>query len=448
MSSGPLFGKMLLFALPLVASGVLQLLFSAADLVVVGRFSADPYAQGSIGATASLNNLFINFAIGISIGANVVVARFFGAKDDNGVSKATHTAMIVGALLGVIFGLAGVIFARPILTIMKTPPENINESVLYITIIFIGMPVTLIYNFGSAVLRAIGDTARPLIFLVIAGVTNFCLNLFFVIVCHMSVEGVALATILSQCVSAALVVICLVRSKGATKLMFRNLRIDKNIFFAMLRIGFPAGLQSVIFAFSNVLIQSSINYFGSIAMNGNTIAGSVEGFVYTAMNAIYQTNLSVSSQNYGAGKLDRMRRSLWYSLIIVTVVGLVLGISGTLLGNEILGIYAPGKTNDIKYGMLRLSIIMPSYFLCGVMEVLTGSMRAYNYGFLPMIVSLIGACGFRIVWIYTIFEHYKSLEMLYVSYPISWLLTSMAHAVCLIIVTQKVRKHMASKQMQ
>lgn len=446
MSSGPLFGKMLLFALPLVASGVLQLLFSAADLVVVGRFSSDPFAQGSIGATASLNNLFINFAIGISIGANVVVARFYGAKNDKGVSKATHTAMLVGAMLGVIFGLAGVICARPILTLMDTPAENLEEAVLYITIIFIGMPVTLIYNFGSAVLRAMGDTARPLLFLTVAGVTNFFLNLFFVIVCHMSVEGVALATIISQCISAALVVICLMRSKGANKLTLRNLRIDKNCFASMLKIGFPAGLQSVIFAFSNVLIQSSINYFGSIAMNGNTIASSVEGFVYTAMNAIYQTNLSVSSQNYGAGKLDRMRKSLWYSLIIVSVIGLVLGISGTLLGNQILGIYAPGKPNDIKYGMLRLGIIMPSYFLCGVMEVLTGSMRAYNYGFLPMIVSLIGACGFRILWIYTIFEQYKTLEMLYVSYPISWLLTSLAHGVCLIIVTRKVRRLMSQPQ--
>lgn len=446
MSSGPLFGKMLLFALPLVASGVLQLLFSAADLVVVGRFSSDPFAQGSIGATASLNNLFINFAIGISIGANVVVARFYGAKNDKGVSKATHTAMLVGAMLGVIFGLAGVICARPILTLMDTPAENLEEAVLYITIIFIGMPVTLIYNFGSAVLRAMGDTARPLLFLTVAGVTNFFLNLFFVIVCRMSVEGVALATIISQCISAALVVICLMRSKGANKLTLRNLRIDKNCFLSMLKIGFPAGLQSVIFAFSNVLIQSSINYFGSIAMNGNTIASSVEGFVYTAMNAIYQTNLSVSSQNYGAGKLDRMRKSLWYSLIIVSVIGLVLGISGTLLGNQILGIYAPGKPNDIKYGMLRLGIIMPSYFLCGVMEVLTGSMRAYNYGFLPMIVSLIGACGFRILWIYTIFEQYKTLEMLYVSYPISWLLTSLAHGVCLIIVTRKVRHLMSQPQ--
>lgn len=443
MSSGHLFGKMLLFALPLVASGVLQLLFSAADLVVVGRYSSDPYAQGSIGVTSSLNNLFINFAIGISIGANVVVARFFGAHNDKGVSRATHTAMIVGAMLGLIFGLAGVIFARPILTAMDTPARNLDEAVLYISIIFIGMPVTLIYNFGSAVLRAVGDTARPLIFLTVAGITNFGLNLFFVIVCNMSVEGVALATVLSQCVSAALVVLCLMRSKGAIRLSFRNLRIDKNIFWSMLKIGFPAGLQSVIFAFSNLLIQSSINYFGSIAMNGNTIAGSVEGFVYTAMNAIYQTNLSVSSQNYGAGKTDRMRKSLWYSLIIVTVVGLTLGITGTVLGNRILGIYAPGKPDDIKYGMLRLGIIMPSYFLCGVMEVLTGSMRAYNYGFLPMIVSLIGACGFRILWIYTVFEQYKTLEMLYVSYPISWFLTSLAHAICLIIVTRKVRRHMS-----
>lgn len=440
MCNGPLFGKLLMFALPLMASGLLQLLFNAADLVVIGRYSSDRYALAAIGATSSLINFFVNFAIGISVGANVVVARFYGASMDKEVKKTVHTAMLTGLILGVFFGTMGFVFSKSILELMETPSNIIDASVLYVRIYFIGMPAAMVYNFGSAVLRAVGDTKRPLLFLSAAGIINVVLNLFFVCNVGMSVEGVAIATTISQCLSATLVVICLMRTKESFGLRLKEMKIDIRILGTILRIGVPAGLQSVVFSLSNMLIQSSVNSFGADAINGNTASGNIEGFVYVAMNALYHTNLSVSSQNYGAGNMKRMRKTLFYCLGIVTIVGVVFGGLGTLFGNQLINIYRPGDELAAEYGMIRMRIIMLSYFTCGVMEVLCGSLRAYGYGLLPMIVSLIGACGFRIFWIYTAFAKYTSLECLYASYPLSWVLTITAHAVCLAIVASKVKK--------
>lgn len=440
MCNGPLFGKLLLFAMPLMASGLLQLLFNAADLVVIGRYSPDKYALAAIGATSSLVNFFVNFAIGISVGANVVVARFYGASMEKEVKKAVHTSMLTGLILGVLFGALGFIFSKPILELMDTPANVIGGSILYVRIYFIGMPAAMIYNFGSAVLRAAGDTKRPLWFLSAAGILNVCLNLLFVLGMGMSVEGVAIATTISQCLSAALVVICLMRTKESFGLEIKELKIDMKILGTIMKIGVPAGLQSVIFSLSNMLIQSSVNSFGPDAINGNTASGNIEGFVYVAMNALYHTNLSVSSQNYGAGKIKRMNKTLYYCLGIVAVVGIVLGGLGTLFGRFLINIYRPGDVLAADFGMIRMKIIMLTYCTCGIMEVLCGSLRAYGYGLLPMIVSLIGACGFRIFWIYTAFAHTHTLECLYSSYPLSWVLTITAHAVCLMIVSSKIKK--------
>lgn len=433
MCNGPLFSKLLLFAIPLIASSILQLLFNAADLVVVGRYSTDQYALGAIGATSALINLFVNFCIGISVGANVVVARYYGAGKKDGVHDAVHTSMLAGTILGFVFGIAGILASRTLLTWMGTPDYIIDSSVLYVSIYFAGMPAMMIFNFGSAILRAVGDTRRPLIFLLISGVVNCILNLIFVLVFKMSVEGVGLATTISQCLSAFLVFMCLIRTSDSYKLIIKDLHIDWKIFSTMLKIGLPAGLQSVIFAASNMLIQSSVNFFGGDAMNGNTACGNIEGFVYTSMNAVYQTNLSFSSQNYGAGNYKRMTKTLVYCLAIVTFIGLLMGNLGTLFGEQLLRIYKPDPLS-IQYGMIRMHVIMVTYCLCGIMEVLCGSLRAYGYGFLPMVVSLLGACVFRVIWIYTVFTKWHTLTCLYASYPISWILTITAHAICLIIV--------------
>lgn len=444
MCNGPLFSKLLLFAIPLIASSLLQLLFNAADLIVVGNFSTDQYALGAIGATGALINLFVNFCIGISTGANVVVARYYGAGQNKEIHDAVHTSILAGIILGFVFGLAGVFSNRILLAIMATPDYLIDSSSLYVTIIFIGMPATMLFNFGSAVLRAVGDTRRPLIFLVISGIVNVILNMIFVLVFSMSVEGVALATVLSQCLSAFLVILCLLRSTDSYCLVLKDLRINKRMFANILSIGFPAGLQSVVFAASNMLIQSSINFFGGDAMNGSTACSNIEGFVYTSMNAVYQTNLSFSSQNYGAGNYKRMNKSLFYCLLIVTTMGLLMGNVGTFFGESLLRIYKNDPLS-IKYGMIRMNVIMRTYCLCGIMEVLCGSLRARGYGFLPMIVSLIGSCGFRIIWIYTAFAHFHTLTCLYASYPLSWLLTICGHIVSLIIVIQIHKKKQQTK---
>lgn len=440
MCTGPLLPKILIFTLPLILSGILQLLFNAADVVVVGRFAGNE-SLAAVGSTSSLTNLLVNLFIGLSVGVNVLVARYYGGKKEEEVSSTVHTAVIISVAGGIFLAILGFVASRPMLQMMDTPDDVINLSVLYMRIYFMGMPVMLLYNFGSAVLRAIGDTRRPLYYLIIAGVINVGLNLWFVIGFQMGVAGVAFATVISQCVSAGLIVRCLINSDGCFKLSLNKLHMDWDKLGRIVRIGLPAGIQGSLFSISNVLIQSSVNSFGSVAMAGNTAGSNVEGFVYTSMNAVHQTAVSFTGQNLGGKKFERINRILVECLIIVTVIGLVMGNGAVFFGQQILGLYS-GDQEVVLYGIKRMSIICTTYCLCGIMDVMVGSIRGLGYAVMPMIVSLMGACVFRIIWIYTIFQWNRTLETLYISYPISWALTAVVHVICFIIVRKRIEKKM------
>lgn len=436
MCNGPLFGKMLIFTLPLMLSGILQLLFNAADVIVVGRFAGNE-ALAAVGSTGALTNLLVNLFIGLSVGANVLVARYYGAKAQDEVSQTVHTSVMISLLGGVFLAIIGIALARPLLLLMDTPENVIEHSVFYMRIYFLGMPVMLLFNFGSAILRAIGDTRRPLFYLIVAGVINVCLNLWFVIWFHMGVAGVALATVLAQCVSTALILRCLLQSEGCFRLQINKLRIDWDKFRKIAAIGLPAGIQGSLFSISNVLIQSSVNSFGAIAMAGNTAGANVEGFVYTAMNSVHQTAVSFTSQNLGGRRYERINKILAECLLFVTVIGLVMGNGAVLLGEQLLGLYSPDQ-EVITYGLQRMAVICTTYCLCGIMDVMVGSIRGLGYAVMPMIVSLLGACVFRVVWICTVFQWDRTLHTLYLSYPVSWTLTALVHVICYIIVRKRL----------
>lgn len=441
MCHGALFKKLIYFAIPLILSSVLQLLFNAADIIVVGRFSG-AHALAAVGSTSSLINLLVNLFMGISIGANVLLGRYYGAGQYDDASKTVHTAMITAMVGGTLLIAVGIFFAAPLLEMMGTPSDVIALSTLYMRIYFLGMPAFAIYNFGAALLRALGDTKRPLYFLSFSGAINVLFNLFFVIVLHMGVAGVAFATILSEMISAGLILWCLHGSEGVLQVRLRELHFDRDKFIEMLRIGLPAGLQGVVFNISNVLIQSSVNSFGSLVMAGNTAANNIEGFVYVSMNAIHQTALSFTSQNYGAKQYHRIDRILLECLAIVTVVGLLFGGGAYLFGSILLSVYSTDPI-VIQYGLNRLSIICTTYFLCGIMDVCVGSLRGLGYAIMPMIVSLSGACLLRVIWIFTIFQMFHTQFSLYISYPITWIVTAMTHIICYLVVRKKWQNGMA-----
>lgn len=436
MCHGPLLGKIFLFALPLMLSGILQLLFNAVDIVVVGRYVGNE-ALAAVGSTSSLINLLTNVFVGLSVGCNVLVARHFAAKEASDVSETVHTSILLSLICGTILCAMGLLLAKPLLTLMGTPSEVLDQSALYMKIYFIGMPVMMLYNFGSSILRAIGDTKRPLYFLAIAGLINVILNLCFVIIFKMAVAGVALATVISQFISALLIVRCLSHQDNSCRLKFIHLRLHKDKLLKIIQIGLPAGIQGAIFSMSNVLIQSSVNSFGSIAMAGNTTSANIEGFIYTSMNAFHQTALSFTSQNLGAKKYERLGKILAICLILVTLTGLGMGLTTVCFGKQLLGIYS-SNPNVIQYGLSRMQVICLSYFTCGLMDVMVGSLRGLGYSIMPMIVSLLGACGLRILWVFTIFVWHRSLFILYMSYPISWVITFSAHIICYWIVRKKV----------
>ena len=438
MCEGPLAGKIVLYTVPLILSSMLQLLFNAVDTVVVGRYCGSD-SLAAVGSTASLVNLLMNVFIGLSVGTNVLVARYYGAGRENDVNDTVHTAVLSSIIGGMILAVIGFIFAKPLLILMSSPENVIDLSALYLRIYFIGMPVTLLYNFGSAILRAVGDTRRPLYFLAAAGVINVCLNLVFVIVFNLGVAGVALATIISQAVSAGLVIRCLVMSEGACKLSIAKLGIKKDKFLEMLRYGLPAGVQGTLFSLSNVLIQSSVNSFGAIVMAGNAAAANIEGFVYVSMNAFHHTALSFTSQNYGAGKYERINKAAGWCLFLVTIVGMTVGGLFYLFRVPLLSVYS-SDSEVISYGMVRMMYICLPYFLCGLMDTMVGSLRGLGYSVMPMIVSLLGACAFRILWIKTVFEVYHTLPVLYISYAISWLMTFSVHVLCFVIVRRRIKK--------
>ena len=441
MTHGPILKKLLLFTVPLILSSILQLLFNAADVVVVGRFAQQgDLCLAAVGSTGSLTSLIVNMFVGLSVGTNVVVARAWGSGDHKAMEESVHTSMLVSVVSGVILAVVGVIGARVFLEWMNTPEEVIDLSSLYLRIYFAGMPANMIYNFGSAILRSVGDTRRPLIYLIIAGVLNVILNLFFVIVLHMDVEGVALATIISQAVSAALVVICLMRSEGGLRLTLKKLRIAGNMLKEIARIGLPAGFQGVLFSISNVMIQSSINAFGATVMAGSSAAGNLEGFVYVGMNAFHQAAVSFSSQNLGAGEYKRIWRIAVVCQVCVTVVGLLMGVGVWFFGSELLRIYTTSQ-EVVNAGLVRLSYVCLPYALCGMMDVMTGSLRGIGYSVTPMLVSILGICVFRVAWIATVCKlpACSDIDFVYLSYPISWIITLIAHTICFVWAMRRVK---------
>ncbi len=441
MTHGPILKKLLLFTVPLILSSILQLLFNAADVVVVGRFAQQgDLCLAAVGSTGSLTSLIVNMFVGLSVGTNVVVARAWGSGDHKAMEESVHTSMLVSVVSGVILAVVGVIGARVFLEWMNTPEEVIDLSSLYLRIYFAGMPANMIYNFGSAILRSVGDTRRPLIYLIIAGVLNVILNLFFVIVLHMDVEGVALATIISQAVSAALVVICLMRSEGGLRLTLKKLRIAGNMLKEIARIGLPAGFQGVLFSISNVMIQSSINAFGATVMAGSSAAGNLEGFVYVGMNAFHQAAVSFSSQNLGAGEYKRIWRIAVVCQVCVTVVGLLMGVGVWFFGSELLRIYTTSQ-EVVNAGLVRLTYVCLPYALCGMMDVMTGSLRGIGYSVMPMLVSILGICVFRVAWIATVCKlpACSDIDFVYLSYPISWIITLIAHTICFVWAMRRVK---------
>lgn len=442
MCNGPLFGKILIFAVPLMLSGMLQLFFNAADIIVVGQFVGHT-ALAAVGSTGSLINLLVNVFVGLSVGTNVLVARYYGARDAKHLHETVHTSVLTSVLSGTALIVIGLILAEPLLTLMGTPDDVLDQAALYMRIYFVGMPASMLYNFGAAILRAVGDTKRPLYFLFISGIVNVILNLVLVLVFHLGVAGVAIATVTSQVISAVLVALCLIKTDAPYRLELKKLRIHKSKLLEIIKIGLPAGMQGAVFSISNVLIQSSINSFGSTVMAGSTAASNIENFVYTAMNALYQTALSFTGQNVGGGKYKRIGKIMRICVLDVTAIGILLGGGAYLCGSTLLSIYT-SDPQVIQYGLERMMFVCLPYFLCGIMDTLVGSLRGMGYSIMPMIVSLTGACALRIVWIMTIFQMNPTLSTLFLSYPVSWFVTALAHFICYLIVHHRfMQKHAA-----
>jgi len=407
---------------------------------VVGRF-AGSNALAAVSSTGSLVNLIVNLFTGLSLGASVLVAQEKGAQKPQEVTRTVHTAIAVAIASGIIIAAIGLLFSRSMLEMMDSPEDVIDLSALYLRIYFIGMPFNMLYNFGAGILRAVGDTKRPLYFLMISGIVNVLLNLLLVIVFNMSVAGVAIATVASQAISATMVILCLVRTDSDIRLDPRRIRIHKDKLIALAKIGLPAGLQGCLFSVSNVLIQSSVNSFGANAMAGNGASANLEGFIYVAMNSIYQAAVSFVSQNVGARRIDRIRRIVITCECCVFVIGLVLGMADWIFSADLLKIYATDP-DVLAFGQLRCNVIATTYFICGMMEVMAGTLRGMGYSVEPMVISLIGACGLRILWIFTFFQSDRTLTSLYISYPLSWIVTTLCHTVCYFICKKKLIQRM------
>ena len=436
MCNGSIMDKLISFSLPLMLSGILQLMFNAVDIVVVGRFSGSQ-ALAAVGSTTALINIFTNLFIGISLGANVLAARFYASGKEKEMSETVHTAITLALISGIIMAVVGLVLAKLALELMGTPSDVIELSTLYMRIYFCGMPFFMLYNYGAAILRAVGDTKRPLIFLIISGVANAGLNMILVIIFHMGVAGVGIGTVISQLISCILVLRCLYKSEGCYQLRFSKLRIQKVYLRQIFQVGIPAGIQSTVINFSNALLQSSVNSFGSTAMAGYTAANNILGFLYVSVNAVTQACMSFTSQNYGVGKYKRMDRVLINCLILSVVISGVLGCGSYAFGTEILKVYTEDP-KVIQCGLEILSMTTVTYFLCGIMDLFPGALRGMGRSGVPMILSIIGTVGTRIVWIFMLFPQHRSLEFLFISYPASWLFTIVMQVICFYFVRKQV----------
>ena len=438
MCNGSIMDKLISFSLPLMVSGILQLAFNAVDIIVVGRFSGSQ-ALAAVGSTTALINVFANLFIGISLGANVLAARFYAAGKDREMSETVHTSITLALISGIMMAVIGVLLAKWALEIMGTPDDVIGQSALYMRIYFMGMPFFMLYNYGAAILRAIGDTKRPLIFLIISGIANAALNMILVILFHMGVAGVAIGTIISQLISCVLVLTCLYRSEGSYQLRFSKLKINGAYMEQIFQVGVPAGIQSTVINLSNALLQSSVNSFGSIAMAGYTAANNMLGFLYMSVNSITQACMSFTSQNYGVGKLKRMDKVLRDCVILSISIAAVLGGLAYCFGPQILTVYT-SDPKVINCGMEILAYTSITYFLCGIMDLFPGALRGMGYSAVPMVLSVIGTVGTRIVWVFGIFPNHRSLSVLFVSYPVSWILTIVLQVMCFYFVRKRVHQ--------
>lgn len=438
MCNGTIMDKLISFALPLMISGMLQLMFNAVDIIVVGRFTGSQ-ALAAVGSTTALICTFTNLFIGVSLGANVLAARFYASGKTKEMSETVYTAILLALISGIAMSVIGILCARESLVLIATPDDIIGQAALYLRIYFLGMPFFMLYNYGAAILRAVGDTKRPLMYLIAAGTANAVLDLILVIIFKMGVAGVAIGTITSQFISCVLVIRCLCKTDAIYKLYISKLRIKKYYLIQILKVGLPAGIQSTVINFSNVLLQSSVNSFGEIAMAGYTAANNILGFLYVSVNSVTQACMSFTSQNYGVRKFKRMDKVLADCAILSIIVSVVIGGGSYLLGHQILGIYTR-QEDVIQCGMEILSISTIPYFLCGLMDMIPGSMRGVGYSAVPMILSIIGTVGTRLVWIYGVFPEHRSLYVLFMSYPVSWGLTIVMQAICLVFVRRKIRK--------
>ena len=424
MLEGPLFGGVIAYTIPVMLSGILQLLFNAADLIIVGKFCGS-VSVGAVGATGSLTALIVNLFVGLSVGAGVAVAHGIGSRDEQQVREAVHTAVPLALIGGAILTVAGVTLSEPLLILMGTPENTLPLSVVYMEIYFLGITFTVVYNFCAAILRAAGDTRSPLIFLTLSGVINVVLNVFFVTVFHMNVAGVALATIISQGIAATLSTVALMRRKDACQLQLRRMRIHKRVLKKIVRIGLPAGIQSSLFAISNVMIQSSVNSFGDIFVSGNAAAGNLEGFLYVALNSFHQTTVNYVGQNVGARQYRRANNTVWLCQGCVIVTGIAIGMFLNAFGETLLGFYISDSAEAIACGLTRFRYVAIPYFIFGLLEVSTGALRGYGRSLGPMLVSVLGICGIRLLWVFAVFPipAFHSPKWLYLSYPISWIIT-------------------------
>ena len=440
MTNGTIMDKLITFSLPLMLSGILQLMFNAVDIIVVGQFSGSrPLA--AVGSTSALINLFTNFFIGISLGTNVLAARFFASGKIKEMSDTVHTSILFAAISGVVMMIVGLLFSRFALELMETPDEVIDMAALYLKIYFVGVPFFMLYNYGAAVLRAVGDTRRPLVFLVISGAVNAILNMVLVILFHLDVEGVAIATVISQMISCVLVLRCLCKTDACYQLHFSKLSINGAYLKQIFQVGVPAGIQSTVINFSNVLLQSSVNSFGSTAMAGYTAANNIFGFMYVSVNAVTQACMSFTSQNYGVGKYKRMDRVLRDCMILSVSVSLIMGILVYVFGPELLHIYT-SEEDVIQCGMEILTYTTLTYFFCGLMDLFPGALRGMGHSTVPMILSIVGTVGLRIVWIFLLFPHNRSLDFLFISYPASWIITFIMQIICFYFVRKKVHQEL------
>lgn len=438
MCNGTIMDKLISFSIPLMLSGILQLMFNAVDIVVVGRFSGSQ-ALAAVGSTTALINVFTNLFIGVSLGANVLAARYYAAGKSKDMSETVHTAITFALVSGIVMAVIGLICARTALEIMGTPEDVIGKATLYMRIYFCGMPFFMLYNYGAAILRAVGDTKRPLIFLIVSGVINAVLNLFLVIAFHLDVAGVGIATVISQLVSCVLVLRCLHHTESSYQLHFTKLHMKWIYLRQIFEVGIPAGIQSTVINISNAMLQSSVNSFGSIAMAGYTAANNIFGFLYVSVNSFTQACMSFTSQNYGVKKLKRMDRVLVDCMILSVVVTLILGGSVYIFGPELLHIYS-GQADVINYGMEIFAYTTFTYFLCGLMDLFPGALRGMGYSTVPMILSIIGTVGVRIIWIYGLFPTHRSLTFLFLSYPVSWIATIIMQVICFWFVRKKIHK--------